>query len=532
MSPNPLSQGTLFDWFRSTAERFPHESALDVGAHTLTYERLHELAERTATALVRAAGRPPRAVGLLVARRPATYVAYLAICRIGAVVVPLHPAVPVGRNEYAARTAGVELLVDSGRTPEASELARATGSTLLPLDDFEHPGGAASGTRWSDACAARPDDVAYVLFTSGSTGRPKGVPIRHRHLAAYLSSHAERYAIGPGSRLSQTFDLTFDPSVFDMFVSWTSGATLVVPQRDEIMRPVEFVNRGRISHWFSVPSVISLARRMRALPGNAMPDLRFSLFAGEQLTLDQAEAWQAAAPASTVENLYGPTELTVTCTGYRLPADRRRWPRTSNGTVPIGRPHPRVDVLVVDEDGREGRVGELCVRGPQRFDGYLHQEDDRGAFLRPDAGRAVPVTGAPGPECWYRTGDHVGYEDGELVHLGRLDDQVKVRGHRVEPGEVEAILRGHPRVREVVVLPVRTAQTTGLHAFYLTDDDSDAPDLRDWAAGVLAPYMLPDRFSRVDGFPTTPNGKTDRRRMARTATERTPAPDPLTGTRR
>src|SRR5262249_18187281 len=149
------------------------------------------------------------------------------------------------------------------------------------------------------------------------------------------------------------------------------------------------------------------------------------------LTLDQARAWAAAAPASAVENLYGPTELTITCTAYRLPGDVERWPRTPNGTVPIGRPLPHPQAMVT-------AGGQLGVRGPQRFDGYLEPNDDEGRFV----------------DDWYRTGDRVAWHDGELVHLGRTDEQVKIGGHRIEPGEVECALREHPAVDEAAVLAI------------------------------------------------------------------------------
>src|SRR6266511_409114 len=225
-----------------------------------------------------------------------------------------------------------------------------------------------------------------------------------------------------------------------MFVAWCGGATLVVPQHDELLTPVGFVNDRRITHWFSVPSVVSIAHRLRSLRPGCMPGLRWSLFAGEQLTIAQALAWAGAAPNATIENLYGPTELTITCTGYRLPRDVARWPATSNGTVPIGRPLPHLQAMVLTEAGTTGAEGELCVRGPQRFDGYLNAEHDR-----------------------------VRIEDGELVHLGRFDDQVKILGYRIELGEIESVLRRHPGVLDAVVLAVPVSNEIGLFAWHTGD---------------------------------------------------------------
>jgi amino acid adenylation domain-containing protein len=419
-------------------------------------------------------------------------------------------------------------------------MCRASGVDVVIVDDRGAPWAPAAlnglkaevvrltGTRWrsrlprtrpASSCPLRPDDVAYILFTSGSTGEPKGLPIRHRHLDAYLAHCVARYEVAPGSRLSQTFDLTFDPSVFDMFVAWSGGATLVVPQGDEILLPARFVVDRRITHWFSVPSVVSIARRLRALTPGSMPGLRWSLFAGERLTLGQAAAWAAAAPGSTVENLYGPTESTITCTEYRLPRSIDRWPRTSNGTVPIGRPLPHLEAVVLTEAGARGDEGELCVRGSQRFDGYLDPSHDHGHFVRYD-GRAATIAGErPVAGDWYRTGDRVRWEDGQLVHLGRLDDQVKIRGHRVELGEVEAVLREHPGVHDAVVVAETDDRDTRLHALYTGDAGLEGP-LATLVRDRLPAYMAPRGFRHVQSFPTNANGKLDRTELARLAPRR------------
>ncbi|MHC3470941.1 amino acid adenylation domain-containing protein [Streptomyces sp. 7R007] len=526
--------GTLYTWFHDTALRHPGATAVETATRAVSYEELDALAGRVAAALVRSGGHRPATVGLLAARGLAGYAGYLAALRLGAAVVPLNPAFPPARNTAVARTARVRTVVcDEAGAPHAGQVAAACEAELVPLvatDRGDWPS-ALPAEIWTEPCPATPDDIAYTLFTSGSTGEPKGVPIRHRNLRAYLADRAEHHEVGPGARLSQTFELTFDPSVFDLFVAWTAGATLVVPEPDEVLRPVEFVNARHLTHWFSVPSVISLARRFRALPAGGMPGLRHSVFAGEQLTLDQAAAWSAAAPNSRVDNLYGPTELTITCTGYRLPADPRAWPDTSNGTVPIGGPHPLLEAVVLDADGKEAAEGELCVRGPQRFDGYADPEHGRHAFVRhPEQGAAAEGDPAD-PRCYYRTGDRVRRESGELVHVGRLDDQVKIAGHRVEPSEVEAVLRRHPLVREAVVLPT-TAGPAGLQAFYVAEraeEPARVPDLIQWVGSRLPRYMVPRRFSQVAGFPVNASGKTDRRRLTRMAEQAAEAAVPTTG---
>jgi acyl-CoA synthetase (AMP-forming)/AMP-acid ligase II len=215
-----------------------------------------------------------------------------------------------------------------------------------------------------------------------------------------------------------------------------------------------------------------------------------------------------------VENLYGPTELTITCSGYRLPAERDRWPETSNGTVPIGQVLPHLDGVLLDEDGAATDDGELCVRGGQRFSGYLDPRDDAGRFVRYERGRAVVTAESPLPGDWYRTGDRVRLEHGEWVHSGRLDDQVKIHGYRIELGEIESVLRGHPAVHDVVVLALPAGKDSiGLYALY-TGEPVEAADLAALVSRKLPPYMLPERFAYVDHLPTNTSGKIDRRRIA------------------
>jgi amino acid adenylation domain-containing protein len=514
--------GTLFTWFVASVRRHPDEPALRVAGRELTYAELLDQVERLAGRLVERHGRPPRVVGLCASRSLASYVGYLAALRLSATVVPLGTHSPVERVRRVCAAAGVDvLLADDDGHPIAQQATGGIGVLHLPDAPgrrwHEEP-----APRWTESYAGSPDDVAYTLFTSGSTGAPKGVPIRHRNLAAYLAFHIDAYQVGPGCRLSQTFELTFDPSVFDMFVAWLSGALLVVAGPGDTLAPVRYVNDHGITHWFSVPSIISLARRLRLLRPGSLPTLRYSLFAGEQLTLAQARVWTAAAPDSILENLYGPTELTVTCTRYQLPADPARWPRTSNDTVPIGRLLPHLEALLLDPEGGSGDDGELCVRGAQRFDGYLDPGQNPHRFV--DDVRGAATDAAPGPHAWYRTGDRVRREDGELVHLGRLDDQVKIHGYRVELGEIESVLRRHGAVDDVVVLALTGAAGVRLHVAY-TGDAVDEAALAGVVARHLPPYMAPERYHHVPHFPVTGNGKVDRRQLA--AVVAPPTADPV-----
>jgi acyl-CoA synthetase (AMP-forming)/AMP-acid ligase II len=239
------------------------------------------------------------------------------------------------------------------------------------------------------------------------------------------------------------------------------------------------------------------------------------MFGGEPLNLEQVEVWRAAAPNAAIHNCYGPTELTVICTGYQVPADRADWPVTSNRSMPIGELFPHLDYALLDEEFRSCEDGELCVRGPQRFPGYLDSADNAGRFLSFDGEQGAVYDGTEPltPAHWYRTGDRVRRESGELVHLGRIDDQIKVRGNRVELGEIESALRRHPLIAEVVVVPLTAGDgEVDLHAVYagdLVDEDEFVRLLED-----LPVYMRPRGYHHRDSIPLAANGKVDRKGLA------------------
>jgi amino acid adenylation domain-containing protein len=504
-----MADWTLYRAFLAGVADCPDRVALEVDRHALTYARLHAAVESVAAQMVSVAGRVPSTVALLASRTVATYVAYLAVQRLGAVVVPLGAEGPVARNAMICRRAGVDLVVFDSAIRTGDPTATATARPAMRLDDID---AAVPGAALPPYAASR-DDVAYTLFTSGSTGEPKGVPIRHRNLDQFIHANVERYEVGAGCRLSQTFDLTFDPSVFDMFVTWQAGATLVVPQKRDLMSPTGFVNEHGITHWSSVPWFITLAERDGLLVDGAMPDLAWSVFCGEPLRLDQAAAWARAAPASTIENAYGPTELTVYCAAYRLPRNPAAWPVTVNGTVPIGEVYPHLDGALVGDDGRLADDGELCVRGEQRFAGYLFEADNDDRFYTIVEGVAVSGNHTCG---WYRTGDLVQRDaDGMLVHLGRRDSQVKIRGQRVEPAEVETLMRRVPGIREAVVVLVGDGRdATVLLAAYTGTRLGHAAIVAALNPQLPA-HLVPARSRWLPALPRLPSGKIDRRRLAR-----------------
>lgn len=482
--------GSLHGWFLRGLAADPDAIALRIGAQRFSYRALHQRALDLAGSVTASVGGRPRRVGLLAARSEQAYAGLLAAGYAGAAVVPLNPEFPAERTRRMMVAAGIDaLIVDAGGLAVLPELADELGDTPVIVEP--------AGPPLEGPLGAEPDEVAYILFTSGSTGRPKGVPVLHRNVDAYLAYVHERYRFTAADVFSGTFDLTFDLAMFDLFCAWGSGGTLVCVPPKAFFGLADFVAAHGITVWFSSPSVVSLVRRRGLAPGS-LRSLRVSLFCGEPLLGRDAADWQAAADGSIVENLYGPTELTISCSQHR-------WdPEVSpgccvNGVVPIGSLYPGLAYVLVDpETGPGAESGELCVTGSQMFSGYLDPCDDTGRFLE-HAGRR-----------WYRTGDLVRLQpDGELAYLGRRDHQVKIRGVRVELAEVEWGLRRCRGIQDAVAV----VHEGELFAFYL-GERRPVPALNEELAAFFPRYLIPQIFHHLEQFPLNANRKTDRPALA------------------
>ena len=360
-----------------------------------------------------------------------------------------------------------------------------------------------------DVCAraqreAGADAPAYLLFTSGSTGAPKGIAITHANALAYFEAVRERYRPTEVDRFSQSFDLTFDLSVHDMFLCWSAGACLYPLPPTAGLGVGSFIRKARLTFWFAVPSTAALMARLGELTPGAFPDLHWSLFCGEALPAKLAKAWQVAAPTSVVENLYGPTEATIAFTAYRVPPDI-----SEEGVVPIGHPFPGQSVAVVDEQGvllPNGEVGELCLGGSQIAPGYWGQPRVTAERFRGPLGTEERT-----PVHWYRTGDlAVMTADHGLCFRGRADRQVKIRGYRVELQEVEDALRTAGGINLAAALPWSPAGDDARRAIVaFVPEGTSRERVLAGCRARLPDYMVPAHFREVEEWPLNASGKTD-----------------------
>jgi amino acid adenylation domain-containing protein len=459
--------------------------AVEVGDQALTYDRLHELALLWGGALTEAGA---RTVGVLAGKGVTAYAGILAGLYAGATIVPLRPDFPAARTAQMVEAAGIDMIVADER-----------GLTVAP--EGVPVLGEPRASQALSAPLAPSSDTAYVLFTSGSTGRPKGVRIGHAAVEHYFGLLDARYDFTPDDVFSQTFDLNFDCAMFDLFCAWGAGAPAVVLPGGAYRNLPRFAAERGLTVWFSTPSAIDLVRRTGGLTPGALPGLRWSFFAGEALTVRDTADWRAAATSSIVENLYGPTELTVTVSGYRW--DDVETPRVAvNGVVPIGEVHAGHDYVLLDGDDAEG---ELCIAGPQMTPGYLDPADERGRFLERDGKR------------FYRTGDRVRRLADGLAYLGRLDSQVQVLGWRIELTEVEHALRDCG-IQDAVALGVAGDAGTELFVFY-TGGERPVLEMVRALRAVLPEGVIPRHYRHVEEFPLNSNRKIDRKTLAARAAE-------------
>ncbi|MFH8337053.1 non-ribosomal peptide synthetase [Streptomyces sp. AM6-12] len=478
---------TLHTRFVAQAERTPDATAVYSDAGVLTYRELDERSRALAERLGAEGAGPGVPVGVCVERTPDLVVGILAVLRAGSCYVPLDPRYPAERLDLMVRDSGTNLLL----TTPASRASCPAGPTLVVLD------AAVTTEPGEKPVPVVPEDTAYVIYTSGSTGRPKGVAIRHGGCAAMLSAWDRVLGDRDLGGVSAASSICFDMSMMEIFPALSRGAALVLVESTVHLPESPYADKVTLLH--AIPSVTNALLDAGGLP----PNLRTVVFGGEPLRRKLVDRVYAETGAE-VFNAYGPTEGTVFCTLGPVPRD-------GTGEPTIGAPAAGARLYVLDENREPvpaGVPGELYLGGAGVAHGYLNRPEATDERFLPD-----PFAG---DGRMYRTGDVVVATDGgELEFVGRTDNQVKVRGHRIELEEVEARLTGCPEVREAAAV-VRGRRLVG---YVVTEGPAGGGARLDAGlqaavtgklAAELPEYMVPQAIVVLDELPLTPGGKLDR----------------------
>ncbi|MFD7631789.1 amino acid adenylation domain-containing protein, partial [Streptomyces sp. NPDC059851] len=492
----PIAAAGLPSLFEDRVRATPEAPAVEFEGTALSYRELNRRANRLAHALIARGVGPEQVVALRLPRSPELVVAVLAVLKTGAAYLPVDPDYPAARIAYMLEDARPAVVLD--------DLAAVTPAEEQPEHD--------------PAVAVDPRHPAYLIYTSGSTGRPKAVVMPAAGLLNLLAWHHRAVGGEPGTRTAQFTAISFDVSVQEILSALLYGKTLVVPteeQRRSAELFARWLDRHAVEELFAPNLVVEALAEAAEEAGLDLPDLRLVAQAGEAMRLGGAvRRFQARRPGRVLHNHYGPAETHV-ITAYPLPADPADCPLP----VPIGRPIANCRVYVLDSALRPvapGVLGELYLAGAGLARGYLN---------RPGltATRFVANPYGPAGARMYRTGDLVRWRaDGELEFAGRVDHQVKVRGFRIEPGEIEAELAAHPGVARVAVLArVDKPDETRIVAYVVPSagTGATAAQLLAYLRERVPDHLVPSAFVLLDSLPLTPNGKLDRAAL--------PAPEPV-----
>lgn len=498
----PPADGALHTLVTSRAREVPDAVAITLGADSITYRDLVERAGALAVDLVKAGAVADTFVGVCVDRSVTAIVGLLGVLMSGAAYVPLAADLPVERARMVIHDARIRI-VTGVPAPALWDLAETTVPEPGPEPDRDRPRTGRDPVALP-VPAAHPEHAAYAIFTSGSTGRPKGVVAPHR---AVVSSTLARFKVFPHESMTYLMlaPLTFDAAVAGLYFTLAAGGRLLVPTQEEVLDPgllADLANRESATHIDGVASQYAplIAYHPRALRG-----VRCVVLAGEPLPFRLVRDHFAVAPEAVLFNEYGPTEGTVWSAIHRCSPD------DDGPLAPVGHAIDGVRISVLDEDLNpvpQGEVGEIVIGGRGLARGYL------GAPAM-TAERFVPDPNRHG-ERIYRTGDTGWFDpDGLLIYHGRADHMVKVRGFRVELGEVEARLREHPDVAAAVVVASDGGASVRLVAVLAARPGRllSAGALIAFAAEKLPQYMIPTAWRGVDSLPLTSHGKADRQAL-------------------
>ncbi|MBM3847069.1 MAG: amino acid adenylation domain-containing protein, partial [Verrucomicrobia bacterium] len=512
-SPNPPPAAShsrsLLRWLESQAEQTPDAVAVEHHDSRLTYRELHARARAIAQWLRVEGVRPGEPVGLCIERGIPGLVTLLGILKAGAGIAPLDPQYPIARLRDMAEVARLRFVVCSEATK--SLLRSMEGLRVLQLPDLQDSNREFAAEPPVDS---DPHSLLYVIFTSGSTGRPKGVAMPQSPLVNLVEWQARQSSLpGVGTRTLQFTTLSFDVAYQEIFLTWSTGGTLVLISEELRYDPAalwRYILAARVQRLFLPCIALNQLVDAALRSGQVDSDLREIITAGEQLRItSHMRQFFSQCSNLSLHNHYGPSETHV-ASAYQLSGHPASWEELP----PIGRAIDATELHILSKDltpVADGEDGELFISGECLADGYIHQPElTQARFIE------LQLSGKPAVRA-YRTGDLARRRaDGEIMFLGRLDDQIKIRGFRIELGEVETVLCSHPAVREALAVAVGDGAERRLAAclVLLPGMTVQTQSLRDHVRSKLSEPFVPSHTFRVEKLPLTPSGKADRRAAA------------------
>jgi len=517
--PEPVYE-LLPQTFMSWANRNPQHPAISQDNQVWTYEELAEASQALTQLLLSQGLERGEVVAVCGSRSFGLIAGIISVFLSGGVLLTLDQNLPTYRHQVMLQTAKAKRLLYVGARRPEDEWMEESLDLIWVEPGTGRPTNLDQGTALASMPLPElgPDDAAYIFYTSGTTGVPKGILGCHKGLAHFLSWQRQTFEVGPQDRSAQLTGLSFDVVLRDIFLPLTSGATLCLPAKDTSLEPAQilpWLERERISLLHTVPSLVQ-SWLIDVPAAVSLRQLRWVFSAGEPLTETLICQWRKAFPeAGRIVNIYGPTETTLAKCFYLVPTED-----VLPGVQPVGSTLPETQALVLTKNRQLCGIsepGEIVIRTPFRSLGYINApEENEQRFVR------NPFQADP-RDLLYYTGDRGRYRpDGLLEILGRLDHQVKIRGVRIEPGEISAVLSQHPTVHQAAVVAWEDGSGEKSLVAYIVPIPEESPTISDLSRFLrqrLPDYMVPSAFVLLESLPLTPNGKVDRRAL--------PAPETL-----
>jgi D-alanine--poly(phosphoribitol) ligase subunit 1 len=489
--------------FINNYQTVPDNPALIINDKTYSYKELFSIAAAIASELKT----DEKLIGVYTDYSVYTYASILAVLMKGAAFVPVNKKFPEGKLINILKSSGIQTILCNKESENELAPFKAHAPFEIILNDqitISNAEKVAVTVPTSDA------SLAYILFTSGSTGVPKGIGITVKNFNAFLKAMTQsgRYEFKPSDSFLQIFELSFDVSIACTFIAWEVGASLAPVPTEGIVfiEALKIMEKYNITVASMAPSALAYMKQLRLLEEFNFTALRYTFFTGEALPFNLAEAWKKVAPNGIIENAYGPTEVTVWSSMYRL--SERTPEEVINGLAPIGHVLEGITYKICDENLKEikaGEFGELFLAGDQVAAGYWKDaEKTASGFVK-----------LPGyPQTWYRTGDIViENKYGNIVYINRRDNQVQINGFRVELGEIEFRIKEYTKNDSAVVLAYKNSNDTLTLIGFVENIQNNGQSLKTHLSSILPAYMVPKKIYNIDAMPLNNSGKIDRKKL-------------------